>query len=462
MTDIYPVILAGGTGSRLWPLSRQNLPKQFIDPLEQGVSLLQATINRSRSCSSLPPTIIASLNHRFVLAHQIAEVDLDSKHVFLESEPKNTASSVLIAALHITSKSEGATLLILPSDQYISDDILFSQQVSELSQSLDEESVLLFGVQPAWANTQYGYLKIGSQKYSPLPDGSRKLERFAEKPSQEIADIFVSSGDYLWNSGMVLASASLIIELFKKHQPVLFETISESFHSRQQLFEFSVVDLKEAESISFDCAILELMQVNTEVGVLSVDWDDIGTWRNLVSRRKMLGIESMCFGEGKTKLMLTRDELVLIEDDDLVMVADINVLSDMGAITTHLASTNQLSLLNSIDTYRPWGSFKVLAQGDGFLVKQLSVNSGCQISLQSHEQRVENWVVVSGRASVQLNTSKFELSAGESLRIGINQVHRLSNNSGGLLKLIEVQTGLILDEGDIVRYDDEYLRHLKT
>ncbi len=158
---------------------------------------------------------------------------------------------MLIAALHIASKSDDATLLILPSDQYISDDILFSRQVSELSQSLDRKSVLLFGVKPDSANTQYGYLKVGAQKDSPLLGGSRKLERFTEKPSQEIADIFVSSGDYLWNSGMVLANASLIMELFKEHQPILFENISESFHSRQQLFEFSVVDLQEAKNISF-------------------------------------------------------------------------------------------------------------------------------------------------------------------------------------------------------------------
>jgi mannose-1-phosphate guanylyltransferase/mannose-6-phosphate isomerase len=452
------VILAGGSGSRLWPLSRQNCPKQFIDPLGQGLTLLRSTIERARACSIVSPLVVASQDHRFLLSQQLSVAGIGIEDVLLESESKNTASSVLLAALEIESRSSGAVLLIMPSDHYISDDRAFSDQILNIKKYLKDDELALLGVKPLCANPNYGYLKIDSDDdTSPL----NQLIEFIEKPSAEYAQDLVDKKGCCWNSGMIMAKATCIVNLFERHQPALTSQVKLAYEREDSLFDFRLIDLSGVKNISFDYAILEKEKQKIKASMLQVDWDDIGTWPSLISRRKKLGLKDMTFGSGRSRLYLTDKDIVLVEADDLIMVADVDQLSDMAAITDHLAATNQTSLLNCIDVHRPWGSFKVLAQGSGFLVKQLTVLPEQKISLQSHQCRVENWVVVSGIASVQLDGCESELVSGQSLRVGTKQIHRLLNKQTEVLQVIEVQTGLSLDESDIVRYDDEYLRHLK-
>lgn len=456
MAAMYPVILAGGSGSRLWPLSRTNYPKQFLDPLEQGCSLLQASIQRARLCSELSPLIIANKEHRFLLSHQLEAVGLGHECVLLESEAKNTASSVLLAALHVYSKAKDGLVLILPADHYVDDDVMFAEQLKTATTELTASDLLLLAVKPTEPCVHYGYLKFLKNPGELLSP----LQCFVEKPSEAKAKRYIQQGDYFWNAGVVLAGASRIIELFKEFEPELYTNVCAVFESRSRLFDYDLVDLSSAKSISFDYAVLE-KAVGIKVCVLGTQWDDLGTWPSLLQRRKQLALPDMCFGEGKSKLIFTSQNIVVVDDDDLLLVADMDQLADLSAISEYLAKHNQLSLLRRIDVHRPWGSFKVLANGEGFLVKQLSVHAKQQISLQSHRYRVENWVVVSGVASVQLENEIVELQAGQSICIKETQKHRLFNKGDVDLQIIEVQTGECLEESDIIRYDDHYLRHLE-
>ena len=456
MAAIHPVILAGGSGSRLWPLSRSNYPKQFLDPLEQGCSLLQACIQRARLCSEIPPLVIANKEHRFLLSHQLEMVGLGTENILLESDAKNTASSVLLAALQVHSKAPDDLVLILPADHYIGNEKEFAAQLKAAAAELTVNELLLLAVQPTEPCTQYGYLKVQqSTEKLLLP-----LQGFVEKPDKVKAAEYIKEGDYFWNSGVVLASASRIISLFKQYQPDLYDVVSAAFTAKSRLFDYDLVDIALAENISFDYAVLEKAN-GLKACVLKSQWDDLGTWPSLLKRRTQLGSPEMCFGEGKSKLIFTSQNIVVVDDDDLLLVADVDQLADLSSITDHLVKHGQLSLLKRIEVHRPWGSFKVLASGEGFLVKQLSVHKKQQISLQSHKHRVENWVVVSGVASVQLESDMIELCEGQSICIKQTQKHRLINNGDVALQIIEVQTGPCLEEADIIRYDDQYLRHLE-
>ena len=286
------------------------------------------------------------------------------------------------------------------------------------------------------------------------------LQEFVEKPDEVKAKQYVQQGDYFWNAGMVLGRADHIVSLFKALQPELYDAVLASFKTKSSLYDFELVDLSSVEKISFDYAVLEKAQ-DIKLCVLATAWDDLGTWPSLLNRRKQLALPDMCFGEGKSKLIFTSQDIVVVDDDDLLLVADMDQLADLSAMSDYLARHNQLSLLKCLDVHRPWGQFKVLASGDGFLVKQLFVREKQQISLQSHQHRVETWVVVSGVASVQLENKTMELHTGQSISIKQGQKHRLINNEDAVLQIIEVQTGQTLEESDIIRYDDQYLRHLE-
>ena len=450
---IYPVVLAGGNGTRLWPLSRTNHPKQFLDLLQQGETLLQSTLLRTQACTSMSPLIIANQEHRFLMRQQLLEAGVDCT-VLLEPLAKNTAASILIACLQVTSEDPHATLLVLPSDHYLPDHAGFSELVQLANNTLSEEEIILLGIKPNMPATQYGYLKVGEG------EGLAAVEAFVEKPNPEVAQSYLDSGEYLWNAGIVISKVQHLLGLFRSHQPALYRIVKQAFEEQERLYDDWVMGgaFSACESISFDYAILEQTQ-NIRALTFNGEWDDLGNWATLLKRKRMLGLSESSVSNQKAKLLLGVEGLIVIDDDDLLLVAHPDSLSDISSVTQKLIEIGRLDLLKRLEVSRPWGSFKVLSQGDNFLVKQLCVAPHSQISLQSHQHRSEHWVLVEGQGVVELNGEVVRLSQGQSISIGLNEHHRLSNDTEKTLKIIEVQTGVLLDESDIVRYEDKYDRH---
>lgn len=454
---LYPVILAGGSGSRLWPLSRENMPKQFLDPLEQGSSLLQSAIECARFCTSLDPLIIANKQHRFQLHHQISALNLANSQVILEPVAKNTAASILIAALHLFSKDTGASLLILPADHYLPDLAKFKQCISVV-ENCTAGNVCLVAIEPTHANTQYGYIQLCDTAQNKIFD----VSAFIEKPVSEVAVELFEGGRSYWNSGVVIASAALIIEQFKIFLPNLHHCVSLAFEQSEDYYGYSLLgnEFNQAQSIAFDRGILEKI-TNIKAVKYSGQWDDLGNWQQVLTRRESLSLNSVISQSGKLSLVLGLDDVMVIDDEDILVVASKDSIHQLTHAAQLLQKLGRTDLLSRLDVCRPWGSFKVVASGAGFLVKHLHVHPYCQISLQSHQSRIEHWVVVKGVATAQLQGQQHELMVGDSIKVDKNQRHRLINKQNSQLEIIEVQVGQILSETDIVRYDDDYERHLE-
>lgn len=452
---IYPVVLAGGNGTRLWPLSRANHPKQFLDLLQQGRSLLQSTIFRAQACSSIKPLIIANQQHRFLLKQQILETGIDCD-IVLEPLAKNTAASILLACLRVLSVNPSATLLILPSDHYIPDVDVFSKSILLADKALTDDEVILLGVKPNRPAIQYGYLEIEGEAEI------KGVEAFIEKPDLSKAQGYLKSGRHDWNSGIVISKVQHLRDLFIQFQPELYQLLLRAYEQQSSLYGDSLIGetLESCESISFDYAILEKAQSIRAVSFKG-EWDDLGSWDSLLKRRAMLGLPESFITPSKANLFLGVGDLIVVDEDDLLLVANPDSLSDMSAVTQKLMEIGRLDLLNRLDVSRPWGSFKVLSQGSNFLVKELCVAPHSQISLQSHCHRSEHWVVVEGQGEVELNGEIQLLTQGQSISICVNDRHRLSNLTDLPLRIIEVQAGALLDESDIVRYEDKYDRHLQ-
>lgn len=453
---IYPVILAGGSGTRLWPISRQNHPKQFLDLLGVGESLLQSTIKRAQACSDIDPLIIANKEHRFLLQHQIEPLGLSTSNVLLEPDAKNTTAAIAVACLNVLSKDPLGCLLVLPADHYLPDTAQFSKQITRFISSLAENEVGVAGIKPSFAATQYGYMALEQC------DGFFKVARFIEKPNEMTAKTLFEKDGIAWNSGLVMGRASAILTQLERYEPQLLEQAKNAFNTVRPLYNFVVLgdEYKEIANCAFDISVLEKSN-SLAACMLDQEWDDLGTWPSLLVRRKALGLTQFnVFSEDELTLAFGVDDVVLVKNDDVIFMAHQDALNDMNAISAYLQQHNLTALLNRIDVHRPWGQFKVLAQDDHFVVKRLLVYPFSQISLQSHEHRIENWVVVKGCAQVQLDDKTFELTVGQSISIKQKQKHRLSNPFDEPLEIIEVQSGSELKESDITRYDDQYERHI--
>ena len=451
---IYPVILAGGSGTRLWPLSRQNHPKQFLDLLQQGQTLLQTALVRAESCSPIRPLVVANKQHRFLLKQQIKD-RANKPDVLLEPCARNTAASLLLACLQTSEIDKSATILVLPADHYLPDNNLFSQEIKKAAEHLQQDDIVLLGIKPRHAATQFGYLQMPHSL-----DVLGCVTTFTEKPSASLAGGYLEQGDYYWNAGIVLAPVAHLLSLFERLQPELYCVVQAAFKQRQPLYDYLLVGeaFHDCESISFDYAVLEKTK-NIKGICFSGDWDDLGSWDSLLKRKKKLDLPESYLADTKATLFLGLDDLIVVDDDDLLLVAHPDSLSDLSAVTEQLVKMNRLDLLKRLDVCRPWGSFKVLAQGQGYLVKQLSVEPYSQISLQSHAYRCEHWVVIEGKGKVEIDGVISYLSKGQSVSIDQQSQHRLSNPYSDILRIIEVQTGSYLNESDIVRYEDAYDRH---
>jgi mannose-1-phosphate guanylyltransferase/mannose-6-phosphate isomerase len=466
---LTPVLLSGGVGSRLWPVSRETHPKQFL-PLAGEVSMLQETLQRTSGLEESPPLVVCNEEHRFMVAEQLRQVDLRASALILEPEGRNTAPAVALAAIQALAGDPEALLLVLPADHLIRDVDAFVAAVGKAVPLAQQGRLMTFGVVPASPETGYGYIKCG-----PAVDADLyALERFVEKPDAATASAYLESGNYLWNSGMFLLRAATYLEQLGEHAPDILACCRRAMERASVDLDFVRPDagvFAECPSNSIDYAVMEKTEVG---GVVSLDcgWSDVGAWSALwdVAERDSEG--NVCKGDivldncrdsyfrSDSRLLAATGvaNLVVVETADAVLVADRSRVQDVKRIVNRLKADSRPEVSLHRRVYRPWGSYESLVMSERFQVKRIVVNPGQTLSLQMHHHRAEHWIVVHGTAEVTCEDKVFMLAEDESTYIPLGHKHRLANPGRIPLELIEVQSGAYLGEDDIVRYEDLYGR----
>lgn len=475
---IFPVILSGGSGSRLWPVSREHYPKQFLNLHKDDRSLLQEAAQRlSNVENSGTPLVVCNEEHRFLVAEQIHQIGLENTQIILEPCGRNTAPALALAAL--AAPAEDAELLVMPADHVIKDEIAFAEAVAKGSELASQGKLVTFGITPNSPHTGYGYIKRGS-----LQGVGFNVDTFVEKPDQERAESYLASGDYLWNSGIFLFKAGAYLDALRQYAPDILDVCERAYAQRSEDLDFLRVDQEvfaQCRNESIDYAVMEHTQ---EAAVVPMDpgWSDIGAWDavhalkvsegqgngNAVHGDVMLHDthNSLIHSESRLVAAVGVNNLVIVETDDAILVADRHQAQDTKLIVNALKAAGRKESTSHKRAYRPWGHYHTMVLTNSFQVKEIVVNPGAKLSLQMHHHRAEHWVVVKGTARVTQgeghgdlsNLKSFLLSEDESTYIPLGTVHRLENPGVIPLHLIEVQTGSYLGEDDIVRYNDDYGR----
>ena len=467
---IHPILLCGGAGTRLWPLSRRALPKQFL-PLVSDQSLLQATLLRLRGVSQLSaPIVVCANEHRFMVADQLQEIGITPASLILEPVARNTAPAVALAAFVALQGDSKAQLLILPADHTIGNVSAFHAAINAARPLADEGYMTTFGIVPAKPETGYGYIHQGE----PLGEGGFKVAQFVEKPDAARAEQFVAAGDYLWNSGMYLFDAQLYLTELHLHQPEVHEAARLAFERAQVDLDFLRADeeaFAASPSISLDYGVME-QTTRAAVVPADIEWNDIGSYvamweiedKDPNGNVKRGDVE---FFDSKNNYVRTDKQLVaLLGVEDMIVVSTPDALlvtnkehaQDIKKIVDKLREDGVSQHDTHTKVFRPWGSYEGVERGERFQVKQLIVKPGGASSMQIHHHRSEHWVVVKGTAEVTLGDEKKLLSEDESIYIPLGIPHRIYNPGRIPMHFIEVQSGSYLEEDDIVRLDDEYGR----
>ncbi len=467
MNDLQPVILSGGSGTRLWPLSRETYPKQFL-PLHGSDTMLQATWKRVADIAALPPIIVANQEHRFVAAEQLQQAGAKPDAILLEPVGRNTAPAIAIAAMHAVAGGQDPLLLVLPSDHVIRDVPAFHAAIASATGFAESGRLVTFGIVPSRAETGYGYIKA-------VPgDGPRAIECFVEKPDAATAGRYVASGEYYWNSGMFLFKASSYLAELERLQPAMLAACRESLDKAGHDMDFIRLDrdaFAASPADSIDYAVME----KTTAGVvvpLDAGWSDVGSWSALwdISEHDEDGnahhgdvISLDCrntyaYGSRHLVAMLGLNDIVVVETDDAVLVGHRDHMQHVKDIVAALKAKGRPETTWHRKVYRPWGAYDSIDHGDRFQVKRITVKPGGTLSLQMHHHRAEHWVVVSGTAEVTRGDETILLGENQSTYIPLGVTHRLRNPGVLPLELIEVQSGSYLGEDDIVRFEDSYGR----
>ncbi len=466
---LTPVLLSGGVGSRLWPVSRETHPKQFL-PLASELSMLQETLRRTSGLEEGPPLVVCNEEHRFMVAEQLREVNIKACALILEPQGRNTAPAVALAAIQALKADPEALLLVLPADHLIQDVGAFARAVGRAVPLAAQGRLMTFGVVPSSPETGYGYIKCGAALDAELYD----LERFVEKPDAATAQAYLDSGNYLWNSGMFLLRAATYLEQLGVHAPAILGHCREAMAGAIADMDFvrpAAGAFLDCPSDSIDYAVMEKTDLG---GVVSLDcgWSDVGAWSALwdVAERDSSG--NACKGDvmlegcsdsyfrSESRLLagIGVSDLVVVETADAVLVADRARVQDVKLIVNRLKQQRRPEVSQHRRVYRPWGSYESLVTSQRFQVKRIVVNPGHTLSLQMHHHRAEHWIVVHGTAEVTCEDKVFMLGEDESTYIPLGHKHRLANPGRIPLELIEVQSGAYLGEDDIVRYEDMYGR----
>ncbi|MGO2012441.1 MAG: mannose-1-phosphate guanylyltransferase/mannose-6-phosphate isomerase [Pseudoalteromonas sp.] len=469
-SSVTPVILAGGIGSRLWPLSRQAMPKQFL-PLLGDESLLQNTLKRVNPPFFNAPILVCNEQHRFIASDQCKQQHVDPTALLLEREGKNTAPAIALAAHFSLQQGMNTPMLVMPADHHIDNFSLLIDKLPDAIKLAEQGKLITFAIKPDSANCGYGYIKQGS----PITDSyCFEVDEFKEKPSLAVAEQYLVDGRYAWNSGMFLFTPKAYLAELERFAPKIAKSVANAAVFSHDL-DFTRADesaLQNCPSDSIDYAILE-RSPNVAVLPLALKWNDVGSFNALWQSAEkdaqgnnknadavLLNSENNLLNSerGHTIAALGVKDLAVIHTHDATLVADKNQLDQLPELLKRLAVKSSNKLIHHQAVYRPWGSYRVLVEGAGFKVKKIIVTPGAKLSTQRHQYRAEHWVVVSGTADVNIDGKANTLTPDQSCYIAAGQIHSLANGQNEPLMLIEVQTGGILDEADIERFDDQYGR----
>ena len=471
MSAVYPVILSGGSGSRLWPLSRALFPKQFL-ALSGENSLIQDTALRAQGPGFAAPIIIGNLEHRFLIAEQMRELCVKPDVIVLEPMGRNTAPAAAIAALIVARKDPNGIMLLMPADHIVRNRTAFLGAVEHAMAAAEKNHLVTFGIEPNSPETGYGYIKRGN----PLKDLKNGFEvaRFVEKPDAVTAAGYIASGNYVWNSGMFAFKATAFLSELERLEPQMLATCRASLDGASTDLDFLRLqpdEFEKAKSASIDYAVMERTDKAAVVPV-EMGWSDIGSWESLwsvakhdtngnVVRGDVLEYDSRnCYlrSEGPLVAAVGVEGVVVIATPDAVLVGRKNASQDVKRIVEQLQVSGRELHNTHRKVYRPWGSYEGIDTGDNFQVKHITVNPGAKLSLQMHHKRAEHWIVVSGTAQVTCGDKVFTMNENEATFIPLGSKHRLENFGPEPLHLIEVQSGCYLGEDDIVRFEDSYGR----
>ena len=471
---ITPVLLCGGSGTRLWPLSRKSYPKQFV-PLVGDTTLFQASVQRMTGDEFDAPLVITNSDFRFIVTEQLIEIGQDPGAILIEPDGRNTAPAVLAAALWLEKNNPDNLMLVAPSDHVIPDTKAFHAAVQAGTEAAHKGQLVTFGIRPTHPETAYGYLELHKKTGADAPSVT-PLKRFVEKPNAENAQEMVEAGHYLWNAGIFLFSVRAILEAFETHAPELIEPVRAAVDQARPDLGFLRLDpdaWARARDISVDYAIMERSE-NLSVVPFSDSWSDLGGWDAVwrESRPDARGVAT----SGPATAIECDNSLLRSEDDrlevvgiglqniiavampDAVLVADMRYAQDVKNAVTALKKKHAPQATNFPKDHRPWGWFESLVIGDRFQVKRIVVHPGAALSLQSHHHRSEHWIVVEGTAKVTINDNIQLITENQSVYIPVGATHRLENPGKVAMVLIEIQTGSYLGEDDITRYEDLYAR----
>jgi mannose-1-phosphate guanylyltransferase/mannose-6-phosphate isomerase len=481
---IQPVILSGGSGTRLWPLSREQYPKQLI-AFQGEQTLLQETVRRldglskqvgEVAASVAAPMVVCNEQHRFLVAEQLRSIGHEAGAILLEPFGRNTAPALTIAALASLSRDDDAILLVMPADHVIADPTAYHQAVKTAAGLAAEGALVTFGIVPTQAETGYGYIRKGQALGE---SGAARIDAFVEKPDLDTARQYLESGDYLWNSGMFVMRASVWMAQIERLQPAMATACRQAIQQAQQDLDFCRLDASAFEacpSDSIDYAVMEKMgEADSPLAAvvpLDAGWSDLGAWSAIWEAGEHDSAGNAIHGD-----VLTHDcrnslfhaghrlvtgvgveDLLVVETADAVLVAHRDCAQDVKQVVEQLKAQARPERLVHRRVYRPWGSYEGIDAGERFQVKRIVVNPGAELSLQMHHHRAEHWIVVKGTAKVTRGDESFLLSENQSTYIPIGEKHRLENPGTLPLEIIEVQSGSYLGEDDIVRFEDRYGR----